>query len=71
LPDCRFSVSHWPVRSRFTYDLGQKWTQPPVLWSATDEVTAQGHHAETPHGSHAAIESAEAELIGGRASGKF
>ncbi|MFD0363963.1 hypothetical protein ACFQZZ_21140 [Nocardia sp. GCM10030253] len=53
------------------YDLGQKWTQPPVLWSATDEVTIQGHHAETPHGTHAAIESAEAELIGGRASGKF
>ncbi|WP_227999190.1 aa3-type cytochrome oxidase subunit CtaJ [Nocardia australiensis] len=54
------------------YDLGQKWTQPPVLWSATDEVTSQGHHdIATPHGSHAAIESAAAELIGGRASGKF
>ncbi|MFQ6396844.1 hypothetical protein ACLMAJ_25690 [Nocardia sp. KC 131] len=53
------------------YDLGQKWTQPPVLWSATDEVTSRGHHGESQHGSHAAIESAEAELIGGRASGKF
>ncbi|MGO4617831.1 hypothetical protein AB4305_29105 [Nocardia sp. 2YAB30] len=55
------------------FDLGQKWTQPPVLWSATDEVTGSGHHdiADTSHGHHAAIESTEVELIGGRASGKF
>ncbi|WP_067538982.1 aa3-type cytochrome oxidase subunit CtaJ [Nocardia crassostreae] len=55
------------------YELGQQWTQPPVLWSATDEVTGAGHHdvAESSHGNHAAIESAEADLIGGRASGKF
>ncbi|RJO70127.1 hypothetical protein D5S18_27980 [Nocardia panacis] len=52
------------------YDLGQKWTAAPVLWSATDEVTGSGHH-DVSHGSHAAIESAAAELIGGRASGKF
>ncbi|NNH74361.1 hypothetical protein HLB23_31695 [Nocardia uniformis] len=54
------------------FALGDKWTQPPVLWSATDEVTGSGHHdiAEA-HGNHAAIESAEADLIGGRASGKF
>ncbi|MGW4243249.1 aa3-type cytochrome oxidase subunit CtaJ [Nocardia sp. NPDC004722] len=54
------------------YELGDQWTQPPVLWSATDEVTGSGHHdTADSHGSHAAIESAPAELIGGRASGKF
>lgn len=53
------------------FELGQKWTQPPVLWSATDEVTGHGHHDAAPHGNHAAIESAQGELIGGRASGKF
>ncbi|WP_330232553.1 hypothetical protein OHA40_08705 [Nocardia sp. NBC_00508] len=54
------------------FALGQKWTQSPVLWSATDEVTISGHHiAETSHGQHAAIESTEVELIGGRASGRF
>lgn len=54
------------------FDLGQKWTQPAVLWSATDEVTGSGHHtAESSHGHHAAIESTAVELIGGRASGKF
>ncbi|MBF6357775.1 hypothetical protein IU449_25075 [Nocardia higoensis] len=52
------------------FDLGQKWTHEPVLWSATDEVIGHGHHDVAPHGSHAAIESAQ-ELIGGRASGKF
>ena len=51
------------------YTLGDKWTADPVLWSATDEVTAFGHDIhEAPHGDHAAIESG-AELIGGRASG--
>ncbi|WP_330182710.1 hypothetical protein OHB26_03040 [Nocardia sp. NBC_01503] len=55
------------------FELGAEWTQPPVLWSATDEVTGSGHHdnAESSHGNHAAIESAAADLIGGRASGKF
>ncbi|MBF6133123.1 hypothetical protein IU501_08930 [Nocardia otitidiscaviarum] len=54
------------------FELGDTWTQGPVLWSATDEVTGAGHHdtAES-HGNHAAIESADADLIGGRASGKF
>ncbi|MEV6275088.1 hypothetical protein [Nocardia sp. NPDC051832] len=52
------------------FSLGQKWTQPPVLWSATDEVTGHGHHTES-HGTHAAIESTGVELIGGRASGRF
>jgi hypothetical protein len=52
------------------YNLGEKWTADPVLWSATDEVTRSGH-ADIAHGSHAAIESAESDLIGGRASGKF
>ncbi|MFI6999031.1 hypothetical protein [Nocardia sp. NPDC050175] len=54
------------------YDLSQEWTSAPVLWSATDEVTSTGHHsAESSHGHHAAIEATKAELIGGRASGKF
>ncbi|MFI6172513.1 hypothetical protein ACIBCN_37440 [Nocardia sp. NPDC051052] len=55
------------------YDLGQQWTAEPVLWSATDEVTSTGHHnsADASHGHHAAIEATQAELIGGRASGKF
>ncbi len=63
------------------YDLGQQWTAAPVLWSATDEVTnafhheraeeSHGHHAESAHGHHAALEAPKAELIGGRASGKF
>ncbi|TQM25532.1 hypothetical protein [Nocardia bhagyanarayanae] len=54
------------------FELGQKWTAAPVLWSATDEVTGHGHHdTAQSHGSHAAIESAQVELIGGRASGKF
>lgn len=52
------------------FELGQKWTHEPVLWSATDEVIGSGHHDVAPHGSHAAIESSQ-ELIGGRASGKF
>ncbi len=47
------------------YSLPDTWTADPVLWSATDEVTARGHD------NHAAIESAQADLIGGRASGKF
>lgn len=54
------------------FDLGQKWTQPPVLWSATDEVTGHGHHSSgASHDEHAALEAPAADLIGGRASGKF
>ncbi|WP_280234548.1 aa3-type cytochrome oxidase subunit CtaJ [Nocardia cyriacigeorgica] len=53
------------------YDLSKKWTSEPVLWSATDEVTVYGHHIAESHGEHAAIETADAELIGGRASGRF
>ncbi|GEM31187.1 hypothetical protein AB0H58_14545 [Nocardia neocaledoniensis] len=53
------------------FALGQKWTHRPVLWSATDEVTSAGHHTAESHGSHVALEAANAELIGGRASGKF
>lgn len=53
------------------FALGQKWTHQPVLWSATDEVTAAGHHTAESHGEHAALEAADAALIGGRASGKF
>ncbi|MFF0543316.1 aa3-type cytochrome oxidase subunit CtaJ [Nocardia thailandica] len=52
------------------FELGQKWTHSPVLWSATDEVTAASGHHHGSHDDHAAIESG-AELIGGRASGKF
>nr|WP_221333818.1 hypothetical protein [Nocardia transvalensis] len=54
------------------YNLGDKWTAEPVLWSATDEVTVFGHHiSDNSHGGHAELESAGADLIGGRASGKF
>jgi len=57
------------------YDLSQKWTAEPVLWSATGEVTGMGHYdaSETAHDEHAALESPEStqSLIGGRASGKF
>ena len=55
------------------FKLGAKWTQPPVLWSATDEITVPGHHdiTDPSHGNYSAIETAEVELIGGRASGKF
>ncbi|MGY2062427.1 aa3-type cytochrome oxidase subunit CtaJ [Nocardia gipuzkoensis] len=49
------------------YSLPDTWTADPVLWSATDEVTTTAGG----HGNHAAIESAQADLIGGRASGKF
>ncbi|MET9487888.1 MULTISPECIES: aa3-type cytochrome oxidase subunit CtaJ [unclassified Nocardia] len=67
-----FLGSPLPGKKPDHYELGAKWTQPPVLWSATDEVTGAGHHdAESAHGNHAAIESAAADLIGGRASGKF
>ncbi|WP_067828818.1 aa3-type cytochrome oxidase subunit CtaJ [Nocardia inohanensis] len=61
-----------PGKKPAHFALGQQWTEPPVLWSATDEVTGSGHHgADSSHGNHAAIESAQADLIGGRASGKF
>lgn len=49
------------------YRLGAPWNHSPVLWTAADEVAASAGHA---HG-HAAIEAAGAELIGGRASGRF
>ena len=60
------------------FDMSKKWTSAPVLWSATDEVTAAHGHSydagESPHGSHVAFDSLEAPqnaLIGGRASGKY
>ncbi|WP_028478687.1 hypothetical protein [Nocardia sp. CNY236] len=53
------------------FALGQKWTQPPVLWTATDEVTIPGHPIAETSPQRAAIESTQVELIGGRASGRF
>ncbi|MEU1956313.1 hypothetical protein ACH474_13235 [Nocardia rhamnosiphila] len=59
------------------FDMSKKWTAAPVLWSATDEVTGPGHSydaGESSHGSHVAfdaLEAPKAELIGGRASGKY
>jgi len=50
------------------YDLGQEWTRGPLLWTAADEVVAGGGHG---HSGHAAIDAAPAELIGGRASGRY
>lgn len=46
------------------YRLGQPWTHPPVLWSATDESTTPGHAA------HHALTSG-ADLIGDRADGSW
>lgn len=60
----------YPGEKPVHYNLGDKWTADPVLWSATDEVTGHGYH-DTSHGTHDAIESAESNLIGGRASGNF
>ena len=45
------------------YELGDKWTREPVLWSAVDEVTTHGHHD-----AHA--EDGES-LIGGSAHGRW
>ncbi len=59
------------------FDMSQKWTSAPVLWSATDEITGHGHSydaGESSHGSHVAfdaLESPKEALIGGRASGKY
>jgi len=51
------------------YDLGQVWTRGPLLWTAVDEVVAAGaHHG---NGGPAARDGAPAELIGGRASGRY
>ncbi len=65
-----FLSKPYPGQKPAHFALGDKWTSDPVLWSATDEVTVFGHHVD-PHAAHAAIESAESDLIGGRASGKF
>lgn len=54
-----------PVASDNEFELGQKWDHEPLLWSATDEVSALGH----AHHGHAA--GAPADLIGGTASGKW
>ncbi|KAA0022892.1 aa3-type cytochrome oxidase subunit CtaJ [Antrihabitans cavernicola] len=49
------------------FDLGSRWTHAPMLFSATDEITVSGHHG----GGHAAIEAGSADLIGGRAHGRW
>lgn len=47
------------------YTLGEPWTAPPVLWSATDEqiVSPGAHHDQTT--GHTS------DVIGGRAYGSF
>ncbi|MBO0854343.1 MAG: hypothetical protein J2P18_11295 [Nocardia sp.] len=62
-----FLGSPYPGKKPAHYELGQKWDSAPLLWSATDELTVPAHLA----GHHGASESAGADLIGGRASGKF
>ncbi|HEX7322780.1 MAG TPA: hypothetical protein VF299_07570 [Mycobacterium sp.] len=43
-----------------TYQMGERWVHPPILWAATDEVVGGGHG----HG--------EAEFsVGGGASGNW
>jgi hypothetical protein len=51
-----------------TYKLPEKWTHPPILWAATDEVvgTAAGG-AHGGHGGHGASEF----TVGGGASGTW
>ncbi len=62
-----FALSKGPIAGKHPahYQLGERWTHAPVLWSAVDEVTTSGHH-----GGHAALTSG-AELIGGRANGRW
>ncbi|MEE2031859.1 aa3-type cytochrome oxidase subunit CtaJ [Rhodococcus chondri] len=55
-----------PVPAENPYTLDRKWEYGPVLWSATDEPIARGHH-----GHHGHVAGAPAELIGGTASGKW
>ena len=45
------------------YELGDKWTREPVLWSPVDEHVTHGHH-----GAHA--DDGES-LIGGSAHGRW
>ena len=45
-----------------TYKLSEKWTYPPILWAATDEVFG--------HGAHAGHGTSEVS-VGGGASGKW
>lgn len=45
-----------------TYQLSERWTYGPVLWSAVDERVPGGHHGG--HG-HAELE------VGGGASGRW
>ncbi|KJX75245.1 hypothetical protein MLPF_1698 [Mycobacterium lepromatosis] len=43
------------------YRLGERWTHPPILWAAIDEVVSDGH------GGHRASEC----TVGGGASGTW
>ncbi|AKN18596.1 aa3-type cytochrome oxidase subunit CtaJ [Mycobacterium haemophilum] len=47
-----------------TYKLGERWTHPPILWAATDEVVGSDTGA---HGGHGASEF----TVGGGASGTW
>jgi hypothetical protein len=44
-----------------TYELSERWTHPPILWAATDEVVGNAH------GGHDASEF----TVGGGASGTW
>ena len=46
-----------------TYKLSEKWTHPPILWAASDEVVGSAHG----HGGHGASEF----TVGGGASGTW
>ncbi|MCV6985650.1 hypothetical protein H7H78_09470 [Mycobacterium shinjukuense] len=46
-----------------TYQLSEKWTHPPILWAATDEVVGDSHGS---HGGHDAQFT-----VGGGASGTW
>ncbi len=48
-----------------TYKLSEKWTHPPILWAATDEVVGSGHGAHGGHGHDSEF------TVGGGASGKW
>jgi hypothetical protein len=50
-----------------TYELSEKWTHPPILWAATDEVVGNGHGAHGGHGGH----DTSGFTVGGGASGKW
>ncbi len=47
-----------------THKMSERWTHPPILWAATDEVVGDAHGG---HGGHDASEF----TVGGGASGTW